>query len=68
MANEIPLVEKGDTYMRFICNRLILESERVRASAVTTLAKIAFRKKSYQSTIKNLLMKYHLFSSFTDVS
>ncbi len=60
MANEIPLLEKGETYIRFICNRLILEGERVRASAVTALAKLAHRKKEFRNTIRNILMKYYL--------
>jgi hypothetical protein len=57
MAQEIPLIEKGETYIRFICNRLILEGEKVRASAVTSLAKLAYRKPSLRPTIKNILMK-----------
>jgi len=57
MANEIPLLENGEPFIRFICNRLILEGEKVRASAVTALAKLGWKKPKLQSIIKNLLMK-----------
>lgn len=57
MANEIPLLENGEPFIRFICNRLILEGEKVRASAVTALAKLGWKKTKLQSIIKNVLMK-----------
>ena len=57
LANEIPLLEKGEMYVRYICNRLILEDERVRASAVTALAKLGHKKRSLQNLTKNILMK-----------
>lgn len=57
MANEIPLLENGEPFIRFICNRLILEGEKVRASAVTALAKLGWKKPKLQSIIKNILMK-----------
>lgn len=57
LANEIPLSEKGDSFIPFICNRLILDSETVQASAVTALAKLAQKKKSIRVTIQNILMK-----------
>ena len=57
MANEIPLLDNGEPFIRFICNRLILEGEKVRASAVTTLAKLGWKKPKLQSIIKNILMK-----------
>jgi len=67
MANEIPLVEKGETYIRFICNRLILEGEKVRASAVTALAKLGHKKAEFTSTIRNILMKYKRNFEIIDV-
>ena len=57
LANEIPQLEKGEPVIRFICNRLILESEKIRASAVTALAKLGRQKTQLQTTIKNILMK-----------
>lgn len=58
LANEIPLADKGDIYIPFICNRLILENEIVQASAVTALAKLAQKGKKYKETIQNILLKY----------
>jgi coatomer protein complex subunit gamma len=57
MANEIPLLENGEPFIKFICNRLILEGEKVRASAVTALAKLGWKKPKLQFIIKNVLMK-----------
>lgn len=57
MACEIPLLDNGEPFIRFICNRLILEGEKVRASAVTALAKLGWQKPRLQSVIKNILMK-----------
>eukprot|EP00826_Nyctotherus_ovalis_P049010 TRINITY_DN5850_c0_g2_i11.p1 TRINITY_DN5850_c0_g2~~TRINITY_DN5850_c0_g2_i11.p1 ORF type:complete len:500 (+),score=173.92 TRINITY_DN5850_c0_g2_i11:48-1502(+) len=57
MAREIPLLDNGEPFIRFICNRLILEGEKVRASAVTALAKLGWKKPKLQSIIKNILMK-----------
>ena len=56
----MPAAEKGEVFLRFICNRLILESEKVRASAVTALARIGQRMPRIRDTIKNLLMKYSI--------
>ncbi len=58
MAQEIPAAEKGEGFLRFICNRLILENEKVRASAVTALARIGQKMPRVKGTIKNILMKY----------
>jgi len=57
MSQEIPKLERGEPFIRFICNRLILEREKVQASAVTALAKLARNKSQLQTTIKNILMK-----------
>lgn len=57
MANEIPLLDNGEPFIRFICNRLILEGEKVRASAVTALARLGWKKSKLQLIIKNILMK-----------
>ena len=58
LAQEIPAAEKGESFLRFICNRLILENEKVRASAVTTLARLGHKMPHARGTIKNILMKY----------
>ena len=57
LGNEIPKLENGEPFIRFICNRLILEGQKVRASAVSALGKLGWKKSKLQSIIKNILMK-----------
>ena len=45
------------SFLKFICNRLILESEQVRATAISDLAKMAFAKPEIKSKIIPLLKK-----------